>query len=149
MQNSYDKSTIPKAWLMTTIISVLNGNKQLADKSYIDCWKIHGIVCANIQQLCDRYQVIPLQQHDYQPKRSTSTNLLACVNDWTHDVNQGLPVDTSTNLLACVNDSTHAVDQILPMDVTWILTKRSIAFPFTNWLWSWNSWESVVVFYNG
>ena len=37
--------------------------------------------------------LIPSSQHRFLPKRSTTTNLLECLNDWTQNHDNGQPTD--------------------------------------------------------
>src|SRR5699024_9386779 len=49
-----------------------------------------GILCF----LTDRH-IIPPQQHGFLPGKSTTTNLLCCLADWSREFDAGNPVDVA------------------------------------------------------
>lgn len=54
---------------------------------------MESVVCDEMRDFLLSSGVIPPQQHGFLPGRSTITNLLLCINDWTAALDNKMPVD--------------------------------------------------------
>lgn len=67
---------------------------------------LERIVCDHIVQFASTHKLIPKEQHRFPSGRSTMTNLLNCLNDWTRAWYMGVPV------YVLYSDFSRALDKV-------------------------------------
>ena len=98
---SFYQSVIPRSWLSARIVPV---HKKNMTPSLPSSYRPISLTCAlsKVMESIIRSQIIDHfvtnnlfsnNQHGFLPKRSTCTQLLSCLNDWTKAVDDGSGVD--------------------------------------------------------
>jgi hypothetical protein len=90
-QHSLEKTTLPTHWLQGTVIPIYKGKGKDSDKSSYrpisltsaPCKTMETIVKDEILQFLLQEGKISNHQHGFLSKRSTQTQLLECLNEWT------------------------------------------------------------------
>lgn len=100
MENSLKSESLPEAWKTANVIAIYKKGDKFSRENYRQISltpievKVMEIIISDsmIPFLLDN-NVIPSQQHGFLPGRSTATNLLSCLNDWTLSFDKNEPVD--------------------------------------------------------
>lgn len=100
MQTSFSSHTLPHDWLTAINTPIFKKGNKLDPNNYrhisllpIVSKIMERIVRTTIQSYLMEHNIIPQNQHGFTPGKSTITNLLLCVNDWTRSLERREPVD--------------------------------------------------------
>lgn len=97
---SLTSGCIPSDWLSASITPIFKKGDKLDPSNYRPISILSSvskvlerIVCDCLLQFCSEMRLIPDSQHGFRPNRSTTTNLLSSIGDWTRALDSGSPVD--------------------------------------------------------
>lgn len=100
MQFSFNHSKLPESWRMASVTAIFKKGDKLDANNYRPislvsiCAKIMERIIANdLVNFTLTNKIIPDTQHGFLPRRSTTTNLLSCLNSWTSSIDKGQSVD--------------------------------------------------------
>lgn len=98
--HSLSTATLPKDWLTAVCTPVYKKGDKLDPNNYRQisllstCLKVmERLIVSKITDFALRCNILPSTQHGFLPGRSTVTNLLACLDNWTTSLDRGHPVD--------------------------------------------------------
>lgn len=99
-RKSLATSALPREWLRASVTPIFKGGDKLSPNNYrpISLTSsiskvLEKVVCEQLLHFALTHHIVPREQHGFVPGRSTMTNLLYCLNDWTRSLDQGIPVD--------------------------------------------------------
>lgn len=99
-RKSLSTSVLPNDWLRASVTPIYKKGDKLSPENYrpISLTStvskvLEKIICEQLVQFALANNIIPPQQHGFVPGRSTMTNLLTCMNDWTKCLDRNIPVD--------------------------------------------------------
>jgi hypothetical protein len=85
---------LPAAWKKATVTPVFKkgssadaGNYRPISQTNVFCKLMERIISAHLTEYLLKHKLLSPQQHGFLPKRSTLTNLLESVNDWSIAIN--------------------------------------------------------------
>lgn len=97
---SLTTATLPKDWLTAVCTPIFKKGDKLDPNNYRQisllstCLKVfERLIVSTITDFALRCSILPTTQHGFLPGRSTITNLLTCVDNWTTSLDVGRPVD--------------------------------------------------------
>ena len=97
---SLSDGTLPQDWKIAYIIPLFKkGDPQLPSQyrpvslTSIICKVLERIIRSQLLDFMSRNNIIPQCQHGFLPKRSTVTNLLECMDDWTLNFDKNISTD--------------------------------------------------------
>lgn len=100
MQRSMNTSALPGCWKSATVIAIHKKDDKLNPKNYrqiiltpVEVKVMERVIVDCMLPFLLHHRVIPDQQHGFLPGRSTTTNLLMCLDDWTRSLDEKLPTD--------------------------------------------------------
>ena len=81
---------LPQAWKAATVVPIYKKGPASDPSNYrpialtcVLCKLMERIVAADLLAYLVKHELITKQQHGFLSKRSTSTNLIECLNDWS------------------------------------------------------------------
>lgn len=99
-RSSMDSGRLPQSWNEAIVTPIFKKGSRLQASNYrpisltSNVSKImEKIIAIQLRDFALRHSLIPASQHGFTPGRSTSTNLLLAVNDWTNRLDEGQPID--------------------------------------------------------
>lgn len=100
MQECMDLGRIPEQWKMSTVTPLFKKGNRHKPENYrpisLTCNPLKCMEKIMVKELTAFFlenNLIPPSQHGFLPGRSTSTNLLECLNDWTKNHDNNHPTD--------------------------------------------------------
>lgn len=100
MRQSFVTTALPDMWRMATIRPIYKKGDKFDAKNYrpislvsIIVKTMESVIVDVMTAFLTDHHVIPSEQHGFTRGRSVVTNLITCVNDWTHSVDSGSCVD--------------------------------------------------------
>ena len=100
MENSLRSECLPEAWKTANVIAIHKKGDKFNRENYrqisltpIEVKIMERIISDAMIPFLLENNAIPTQQHGFLPGRSTTTNLLSCLNDWTLSFDKNEPVD--------------------------------------------------------
>jgi hypothetical protein len=97
---SITEGVLPKDWKVAYIIPLFKkGDPQLPSQyrpvslTSIICKVLERIIRSQLLDFVSRNSIIPQCQHGFLPKRSTVTNLIECLDDWTSNFDRNCSTD--------------------------------------------------------
>ena len=98
--NLLQNGRIPKNWLTAHVIPIFKKGSKLEPLNYRPisltcslCKILEKIITKVLTNYVLENKIITNNQHGFLPHRSTTTNLLTCVNGWTKAIDNGEPID--------------------------------------------------------
>lgn len=99
-QFSFDTATLPSAWLLAACTPIFKKGDKLDVTNYRPVSVLSAglkimekIIVEDITSFALDHNIISGTQHGFLPGRSTVTNVLTCLNDWTLSLDKNIPVD--------------------------------------------------------
>ena len=100
-QQSFDTHTLPQEWLKAKIRPLFKKSGSRSDPSMYRPISLTSVCCKSFERLIKQVlldhlhsnNIISQHQHGFLSKKSTETQLLECLNDWTSSVDRGKFVD--------------------------------------------------------
>ena len=147
-QASFATGVLPQEWKFAIITPVYKGAKHKSTEaaSYrpisltcIACRVMEHILKNCIVDHCNSMSLFSNHQHGFRGKRSTETQLLECLNDWTSFLNNGEPVDIF------YLDISKAFDTVSHPKLIFKLAKYGITGKFLKWIESFLSGRKQAV----
>lgn len=99
-QRSMSQGTLPQEWRTAIVIPLYKKGDRTAASNYRPISltspvikTMERIVADAIINFCLSHDVFPDNQHGFLPGRSSTTNLLKCLSDWTRQHDAGQPTD--------------------------------------------------------
>lgn len=100
MEASFNQSSLPSLWRFATVTPIFKKGDKLDPGNYrpvslvpICAKMMERVICKTMIDFLLESGVIPDTQHGFLPGRSTTTNLLYCLNHWTAALDRKQPVD--------------------------------------------------------
>lgn len=100
MQECMELGRIPERWKLSIVTPLFKKGDRHQPENYrpisLTCNPLKCMEKIMTKELTDFFfenDLIPLSQHGFLPKRSTTTNLLECLNDWTENHDNSQPTD--------------------------------------------------------
>lgn len=100
MQECMSLGRIPKQWKMSIVTPLFKKGDRHRSENYrpisLTCNPLkcmEKIIVKEVTQFFNANNLIPPSQHGFLPGRSTTTNLLECLNDWTENHDNSQPTD--------------------------------------------------------
>ena len=91
---------VPDSWKEAYVIPIYKKGDRTDPANYRPisltshlCKVLEKIITKEISNFLILHKIIPPDQHGFLAKRSTTTNLLKCVNHWTKEIDERQPVD--------------------------------------------------------
>jgi len=132
---SLDHGMLPKDWKTAHIIPVFKkGDAQKASQyrpislTSVICKILERVVREKLLDYALKNNIVPKEQHGFLPKKSTVTNLLECLNDWS----QSFDKSRGTNVIYL--DYTKCFDSVCHSKLLYKLSKYGITGPAHLWL---------------
>lgn len=100
MQEGIELGKIPKQWKLSTVIPLFKKGDRHKVENYrpislcsnpLKC--MEKVIVKELMSFFQENNLIPSSQHGFIPKRSTTTNLIECLNDWTKNHDNSIPTD--------------------------------------------------------
>lgn len=133
--SSFNCGRLPSDWSVAAITPIFKkGDKLVADNyrpiSLLSiCSKtMERIIAHTILSFVIHHNIIPLEQHGFLPGRSTTSNLLTCLNDWTKNFDQRVPTDV------IYLDFSKAFDRVPKRRLLYVLDHYGIRGHLLSWL---------------
>jgi len=134
-QKSIEEGVLPDDWKVAHIIPVYKkGDPQLPSQyrpvslTSIVCKVLERVVRSQLLKYLERNNIIPHCQHGFLPKKSTVTNLIECLDDWTRNFDNGV----STDIVYL--DYSKCFDKVCHNKLLYKLSKYGITGSAYNWL---------------
>ncbi len=109
---SFQSAKIPEIWKMATVTPVHKKGSKSKVENYrpisltcISCKVMETIVCEEVVNFLDSRNLIAKEQHGFLSKKSTVTQMLLCMNEWTKLIDKNQLVDALYLDLAKAFDS--------------------------------------------
>ena len=100
MRKILTNNAIPPSWREAYVIPIFKKGDRLNPLNYRpvnltchSCKILEKVIAPQMTEFLLDNKVIPPEQHGFLPKRSTTTNLLKCINQWSAEMDKGNPVD--------------------------------------------------------
>lgn len=100
MQSSFTNGSLPSSWKLASVTPIFKRGNKLDSHNYrpisllpVVSKLMESIISETMMDFLLEQHIIPKQQQGFIPGRSTLTNLLHCVNDWTSFLNNREPID--------------------------------------------------------
>lgn len=100
LQDVVVTGNIPPNWSKAYVIPIFKKGNRYDPANYRPisltchlCKVLEKIIVPELTSFLVSNHVIPSTQHGFLPQRSTSTNLIECLNLWTKDYDEGRPID--------------------------------------------------------
>ena len=100
MSASFCNSLVPQAWKRASITPIFKKGDKLNPLNYrpisllsVPSKIMEAIIVEEMANFLILNSVIPSEQHGFVKGRSTTTNLLSCVSDWTSAFDRRIPTD--------------------------------------------------------
>jgi len=97
---SLSEGVLPDDWKCAYIVPIFKkGNQQLSSQyrpvslTSVICKILERIIRKQLMDYFINNNIFPKEQHGFLPKKSTVTNLLECLNDWTRNYDNGICTD--------------------------------------------------------
>ena len=97
--NSFMSSSVPDKWRLATVIPVFKKSCPSSPNNYrpisltcIPCKIMESIIKDHMLTFLNANNLISANQHGFKPNKSTFTQLVECVHDWTSTVESRSPV---------------------------------------------------------
>ena len=100
-RKSLQTGQVPKLWRSGIIVPIYKNNRKPEDPSSYRPVCLTSVVCKLFERIIHKYLIIYLRvneiisssQHAFLTGKSTATNLIDCLNDWTKLIDARKPVD--------------------------------------------------------
>lgn len=100
MRKSFSSGQLPDLWKTAVVTPIFKSGNKLDVRNYRPV-SLTPVICKVMESILTEYMasflitegVIPKEQHGFVKGRSTTTNLLSCVNDWSKALDDGEPTD--------------------------------------------------------
>ena len=132
---SLNHGTLPSDWKTAYIIPIFKkGDAQKASQyrpislTSVICKILERVVREKLLDYVMKNNIVPKEQHGFIPKKSTVTNLLECLNDWSQSFDNG----RGTNVVYL--DYSKCFDSVCHSKLLFKLSKYGIAGPALTWL---------------
>ena len=132
---SITEGVLPHDWKVAHIIPLFKkGDPQLplqyrpVSLTSVICKILERIIHSQMLEYIVRNNIIPHCQHGFLPKKSTTTNLLECLNDWTRNYDNNL----STDIIYL--DYSKCFDKVCHSKLLLKLTNYGIIGPAHHWI---------------
>ena len=90
-KESVNTGILPKLWKEAEVLPIFkNGSRTSVDNyrpislTCVACRALERLICKKLYDYCCKWSIISANQHGFQRRRSTITQLLECMNVWTH-----------------------------------------------------------------
>lgn len=100
MTESLKSGKLPSQWKKAIVVPIYKKGSKLDVRNYrpisltsILCKIMEKLIARELTEFFNSHDIIPKQQHGFMPGRSTTSNLLKCMNDWTLEFDEGNSVD--------------------------------------------------------
>ncbi|KAJ3656648.1 hypothetical protein Zmor_000101 [Zophobas morio] len=100
MTQSFKSGSLPSDWKLANVKPIYKKGDKYCATNYrpisltsLVVKMMESIICDSLRAFLNQQNVIPTEQHGFVSGRSTTTNLLSCVNDWTKNFDRGIPTD--------------------------------------------------------
>ena len=132
---SLNEGVLPEDWKQAYIVPIYKkGNPQLASQyrpvslTSIFCKILERIIRTQLLDFMTRNNVIPENQHGFLPQKSTVTNLLECLDDWTRNFDNNVATDV------IYLDYSKCFDKVSHNKLLYKLEKYGIKHSSLKWL---------------
>ncbi len=150
-QFSYVTGKLPDCWLKADVISIFkNKGSPSSPAGYrpisqtcIACKIMEGIISEQLTDYLTRNNVITQSQHGFVQKKSTVTQMLECLNDWTKALSENQVVDV------IYLDLAKAFDSVSHPKLIFKLKMYGIEGHLLNWIQSFLANRQQRVYLNG
>lgn len=95
-----DRVMIPENWTKAIVVPLHKKGSKLRAEHYRPisltcslCKIMEKLIVSQLTPFLLNNETIPPHQHGFLPKRSTTSNLLCSINDWTMQIEQHHPID--------------------------------------------------------
>ena len=134
-QKSIQTGEVPSIWRKGIIVPIYKNNKKPEDPSSYRPVCLTSVVCKLLERIIHTKfiyylktnNIISKSQHAFMTKKSTVTNLIECLNDWTKDVDAKKPVDI------LYIDLAKAFDSVSHVKLLYKLTKIGVGQSLLKW----------------
>ena len=135
-QKSFQTGIVPEAWRQGIIVPIYKKNRKPHEAASYRPVCLTSVVAKLAERVLMSYMtpfflannIIAKNQHAFIAKRSTSTNLLECLNDWTEAVDGNKPIDI------LYLDLQKAFDSVPHAKLIYKLKKAGIGGNILKWL---------------
>ena len=100
MAESMTTGILPLSWTQAIISPIFKKGDRYSPENYrpvsltsTTCKVMEKVIVKELTGFLSVNEVIPDSQHGFQPRKSTVTNLLTCLNDWTREQDKGKATD--------------------------------------------------------
>ena len=150
-QQSFDQGVLPEDWLKAKIRPIYKNNGCRTNAVSYRPISLTSICCKVMERILKGFllnhlsknSIITPAQHGFLAKKSTETQLLECVNDWTGSLNRRENVDVF------YMDISKAFDVVSHPKLLYKLKKYKIRGKFHNWITAFVQNRSQCVVVNG
>ena len=115
LRKSFDQGALPSDWKIAKVTPKhKKGDKQICANyrsislTSIFCKIAETLIRDQVLQLLETNNLIPKNQHGFMPKRSVTTNLLSCMEDWHKNMDNGFQTDVIyIDFSKCFSSKSH------------------------------------------
>jgi hypothetical protein len=132
---SFQSSKIPEIWKMAIVTPIhKKGPKSKVDNyrpislTCISCKVMESVICEEVVKFLDSRNIIASEQHGFLSKKSTVTQMLHCMNEWTKLIDKNQLID------ALYLDLAKAFDSVSHSKLLTLLSKLGIKGNLHNWI---------------
>ena len=100
-QKSIDTGILPEDWRKGVVVPIYKKNNKPSEPASYRPICLNSVVCKILEKIVHSYMInyllenelISKQQHGFLKRRSTTSNLLEAINDWTQYLDNKIPLD--------------------------------------------------------
>jgi hypothetical protein len=132
---SLDSGIVPRAWKEANVIPVFKKGPKSSPANYrpisltcIACRILEKILSTKIIRFCEENKIFGGNQHGFMRRKSTVTQLLSCLNNWTRSI------DNSESVSIAYLDFAKAFDTVSHEKLILVLRNKGINGPLLRWI---------------